>query len=210
MFCAASALYHVKINSGRKKMADSTMGSDLMSRKKAVDADEELISAAKDDVEAFGRLYDRYYEDIFRYIYGCTFDHALTEDSVSNTFFAALRHIRRYKWKRIPFGAWLHKIAMNEIRMHLRKQKQVSAVRLQPSLPSAYENPVLAEEYAPLHQAITKLKPMYRDVIIMRFFEDKAIPEICRITGRKEGTVRSRLHRGLKQLRDILMRHGVV
>jgi len=189
-------------------MADSTMGSDLMSRKKAVDEDEVLISAAKDDAEAFGRLYDKYYEDIFRYVYGCTFDHTLTKDLVSNTFFAALRHIRRYQWKRIPFGAWLHKIAMNEIRMHLRKQKQVSIVPLQPSLPSANENPVLSEEYAPLHRAITKLKPIYRDVIIMRFFEDKAIPEICRITGRREGTVRSRLHRGLKQLRDILMRHG--
>ena len=187
-------------------MADSTMESDLVSREKAVDEDEELISAAKNDVEAFGRLYDKYYEDIFRYVYGCTFDHALTEDLVSNTFFAALRHIRRYKWKRIPFSAWLHRIAMNEIRMHLRKQKRVSAVRLQPSPPSANDNPVLAEEYAPLHQAIAKLKPIYRDVIIMRFFEDKAIPEICRITGRKEGTVRSQLHRGLKQLRDILIR----
>ncbi len=191
-------------------MADSTMGSDLVSRKKAADEDEELISAAKDDVEAFGRLYDKYYEDILRYVYGCTFDHALTEDLVSNTFFAALRHIRRYKWKRIPFSAWLHRIAMNEIRMHLRKQKRLSAVRLQPSSPSANENPVLAEEYAPLHQAITKLKPMYRDVIIMRFFEDKTVPEICEATGRREGTVRSRLHRGLKQLRDILIRRGTI
>ena len=187
-------------------MADSTMESDLVSREKAVDEDEELISAAKNDVEAFGRLYDKYYEDIFRYVYGCTFDHALTEDLVSNTFFAALRHIRRYKWKRIPFSAWLHRIAMNEIRMHLRKQKRISGSRPQPSLPSSNGNPVLAEEYAPLHQAIAKLKPIYRDVIIMRFFEDKAIPEICRITGRREGTVRSQLHRGLKQLRDILMR----
>lgn len=187
-------------------MADGAMGSDLVSRKKAVDEDEGLISAAKDDVEAFGRLYDKYYEDIFRYVYGCTFDHALTEDLVSNTFLAALRHIRRYKWKRIPFSAWLHRIAMNEIRMHLRKQKRVSAFRPKPSLPSSNDNPVLAEEYAPLHQAIAKLKPIYRDVIIMRFFEDKAIPEICGITGRKEGTVRSRLHRGLKQLRDILVR----
>ncbi len=191
-------------------MADSTMGSDLVSRKKAADEDEELISAAKDDVEAFGRLYDKYYEDIFRYVYGCTFDHALTEDLVSNTFFAALRHIRRYKWKRIPFSAWLHRIAMNEIRMHLRKQKRLSAVRLQLSSPSANENPGLAEEYAPLHQAITKLKPMYRDVIIMRFFEDKTVPEICEATGRREGTVRSRLHRGLKQLRDILIRRGTI
>ncbi len=191
-------------------MADSTMGSDLVSRKKAADEDEELISAAKDDVEAFGRLYDKYYEDIFRYVYGCTFDHALTEDLVSNTFFAALRHIRRYKWKRVPFSAWLHRIAMNEIRMHLRKQKRLSAVRPQPSSPSANENPVLAEEYAPLHQAITKLKPMYRDVIIMRFFEDKTVPEICEATGRREGTVRSRLHRGLKQLRDILIGRGTI
>jgi len=47
-------------------------------------------------------------------------------------------------------------------------------------------------------------------VIILRYFEYKAIAEICEITGRKEGTVKSQLHRGLARLQDILVHWGVL
>jgi len=47
-------------------------------------------------------------------------------------------------------------------------------------------------------------------VIILRYFEDKTIAEICEITSRKEGTVKSQLHRGLARLQDILVRWGML
>jgi RNA polymerase sigma-70 factor (ECF subfamily) len=50
----------------------------------------------------------------------------------------------------------------------------------------------------------------YRTVIILRYFEEKTIVEICEITGRKEGTVKAQLHRGLARLQDILVRWGVL
>jgi RNA polymerase sigma-70 factor (ECF subfamily) len=67
-----------------------------------------------------------------------------------------------------------------------------------------------AEQYRLLHKAMLELRPKYRTVIILRYFEDKAIVEICEITGRKEGTVKSQLHRGLARLQDILVRWGVL
>lgn len=178
------------------------------SQDNAVDEDEALILVAREDVEAFGRLYDKYYKSIFRYIYHRTLDHALTEDLTSNTFFAAFRHIGRYRWNRIPFNAWLYRIATNEIRMHLRKQRQLSSMDLDPA--SAGENVMVEEDYAALHQAILKLKPIYQAVITLRFFEDKTISEISRITGKKEGTVKSQLHRGLEKLRHALERKGIL
>jgi hypothetical protein len=56
-------------------MANGTVEYSPESHVKSIDEDERLVSAAKEDVEAFGKLYDKYYEDVFRYVYGRTFDH---------------------------------------------------------------------------------------------------------------------------------------
>jgi RNA polymerase sigma-70 factor (ECF subfamily) len=54
------------------------------------------------------------------------------------------------------------------------------------------------------------LKLKYRTVIILRYFEDKAIAEIAEITRRRQGTVKSQLHRGLARLQDILIHRGIL
>lgn len=181
-----------------------------VSQAESISKDKELVLAAKEDAEAFGRLYDKYYESIFRYIHHRTLDQALTEDLTSNTFFAALRHIGRYRWKQIPFGAWLYRIATNEIQMHYRRQKSVVASSVQNSALSVSECSEIMEEYALLHQAILKLKPIYQTVITLRFLEEKTIMEISQITGRKVGTVKSQIHRGVEQLRRILEQKGIL
>ena len=185
-------------------MADNTMEYNPNSGKLTMDAERDMVEAAKDDADAFGMLYDRYYSEIFRYIYRRTFDHTLAEDLTSNTFFAALRNIRRYKWRCISFSAWLYRIATNEIGMHYRKQNPLVGMDSDMSDTSEPDDLSSEEEYAILHRAILKLKPVYQTVITLRFFEDKTIDEICQITGKKEGTVKSQLHRGLKKLQRIL------
>ena len=66
------------------------------------------------------------------------------------------------------------------------------------------------EQYRILHKALLKLRVRYRTVIILRYFEDKTVAEISEITGAKEGTIKSQLHRGLAQLQDILVRRGML
>ncbi len=205
-------------------MAEDALECGLRYGTEIVDEDEMLVTAVREDTEAAGRLYDKYYGEIFRYIYHCTFDHIVTEDLTSNVFLAALRHIGRYKWRQIPFRAWLYRIATNEVRMHWRRQKRSKAISLQPDSssqaeqnrefesgnPSAGDSVATAEEYHLLHKALLELRMKYRTVIILRYYEGKAIAEICEITGRKEGTVKSQLHRGLAKLQDILVRWGVL
>ena len=205
-------------------MVDDAIEYQLGSQPEIMDEDEMLVSAAREDTEAMGRLYDKYYSEIVGYIYHCTFDSTVTEDLTSNVFLAALRHIGRYKWRQIPFSAWLYRIATNEVRMHWRRQKRGKAISLQTDNSSLTEqncelesgNPSAGarieaeEEYRLLHRALLELRLKYRTVIILRYFEGKAIAEICEITGRKEGTVKSQLHRGLAKLQDILVRWGVL
>ena len=100
--------------------------------------------------------------------------------------------------------------------MHYRRAKRVRAFRLetgcggQDTAPPASDTPAATEEYRLLHEALLKLTLKYRTVIVLRYFEDKAIAEISEITGRRPGTVKSQLHRGLAQLQDILLRYGVL
>ena len=204
-------------------MMDETMGCNLkvQSQSKAVDEDEQLVAIAKDEPESFGELYDKYYPRIFRYIHHRTLDVSLTEDLTSNTFFAALRHIGRFKWRRIPFGAWLYRIATNEVNMYFRnkrlptisldapdeKERQLMG-SLEATDTDAEGNLVRLEDYATLHKAILTLKPKYQAVITLRFFEDKTINQISAITGSKEGTVKSQLHRAIKQMREVLTQLG--
>jgi len=197
-------------------MAEDAIECQLESNSKIWDEDQILVSVARQDTEAAGRLFDKYYSEILGYMYHSTFDGIVAEDLTSNVFLAVFRHLGRYKWKQVPFRAWLYRIATNEVRMHWRRQKRVKMVSLQTdddeysTEQSANDSMVAAEEYCLLHKALLELRIKYRTVIILRYFEDKAIAEICEITGRKEGTVKSQLHRGLARLQDILVRWGML
>jgi RNA polymerase sigma-70 factor (ECF subfamily) len=195
-------------------MIDDAIECQLESNGEILDEDQMLVSAARHDTEAAGRLFDKYYSEILGYIYHCTLDGTVAEDLTSNVFLAVFRHLGRYKWRQVPFRAWLYRIATNELRMHWRRQKRVKMVSLQPdddeyaAGPSAGDSLEVAEEYRLLHKALLELRIKYRTVIILRYFEDKAIAEICEITATKEGTVKCQLHRGLARLQDILVRWG--
>jgi len=197
-------------------MADDMLECQLESNGKMWDEDQILVSAAGQDTEAAGRLFDKYYSEILGYIYHCTLDGTVAEDLTSNVFLAAFRHLGRYRWRQVPFRAWLYRIATNEVRMHWRRQKRIKTVSLQldddeyTAEPSAGDHLEAADEYRLLHKALLELSLKYRTVIILRYFEDKSIAEICEITATKEGTVKSQLHRGLARLQDILVRWSVL
>ena len=197
-------------------MADDALECPLGSQIDSIDEDRMLVAAARHDSEAAGRLFDKYYSEVLGYIYHCTFDGTVAEDLTSNVFLAVFRHLGRFRWRQVPFRAWLYRIATNEIRMHWRRQKRVKIVSLQRdddeniAGPSTSDNIASAEEYRLLYKALLELRLKYRTVIILRYFEGKTIAEICEITATKEGTVKSQLHRGLAKLQDILVRWGML
>lgn len=178
--------------------------------------DRALVLAAQRDPAAAGQVFDKYYPQIFRYVYHSTLDHAAAEDLTSNVFFSAFRHLRLFRWRRIPFRAWLYRIATNELRMHYRKQKRMSAANAGPVdpespalVPSADTVAADSDDYRLLQRALRELGPKYRSVIVLRYFEGKSLSEICEITNKREGTVKSLLHRALAQLKDALVRAGL-
>lgn len=205
-------------------MAEDIFECGLESRMETFDEDQMLVSAAQEDTEAAARLYDKYYRPILGYIYHCTLDRDITEDLTANVFLAVFRHLGRYRWRQIPFRAWLYRIATNEVRTYYRRHRRARVVSLEGrddgsaeaadrtavAAPAVSDGPVAAEEYRLLHRALEQLRPKYRTVIVLRYFEDKTTAEISAITGQREGTIRSQLHRGLARLQEILVRWGVL
>lgn len=175
-----------------------------------------LIERAKEDPHAFGELFDKYYDAILNYVVHRTANISLAEELTSNTFFKALKKINSFKWRNVPFSAWLYRIASNEINGYYRKNKNRIYSTIEESHESIEDNLSLAdkeikrEEYEiasnmlflELHNSIKELKYKYQEVVVLKYFEKKNIAEISEITGKPEGTVKSLLHRGLSQLKE--------
>ena len=166
------------------------------------------------DAEAFGSLYDRYVDAVYRYVYYRVGDQADAEDVTSDVFFKALRAMPRYQ-PRQPFLAWLYRIARNSVIDRAR--------RIRPRLPfeDALQHPGADRVVDPddlldrlsdglaLRSAITTLTPLQQDVIILRDVEGLDTREIGRIIGRRDGTVRGIEFRALGALRAVLPREAV-
>lgn len=174
--------------------------------------EKELVKKAKEDPTAFGQLYDENYSKIFGYIFKRTANVELAQDITSETFLKALKNIWKFKWQNISFSSWLYRIASNEIANFFRKKKYKVVSLDSVGEPVSLHNPlgevIEAQEKLKEHQdflaiqrKMTKLSPHYQEVITLRFFEKKQVNEIAEILGKKEGTVKSLLHRGLEKLK---------
>jgi RNA polymerase sigma-70 factor (ECF subfamily) len=174
--------------------------------------EKELIERAKKDPEAFGELYEKNYSKIFSYILKRVADLEIAQDVCSETFLKVLKNIWKFRWQNVPFSAWLYRIANNEISNHYRKskKKKVSLEKIPEPISDANPEREFLEaqdkikehqDFLKIQEKISKLPVKYQEVITLRFFEKKQIKEIGEILGKKEGTVKSLLHRGLEQLK---------
>jgi RNA polymerase sigma-70 factor (ECF subfamily) len=173
-----------------------------------------LIERARTDRLAFGALYEAYYSQILNYIYRCTLNRSLAEELTSNTFFKALRSFGTYV-PRTPFRCWLYRIATNEVRMHWRKEKirrlygletrseplEESADFAQPEVEVREEQRAQLRKFMRLHDLLSELPGRYQAPLRLRFIEQLSLGEIAHVLGKRLGTVKSLIHRGLARLR---------
>lgn len=182
--------------------------------------DELLITQVQKskDPEAFGRLYDKYYAQIYRFLLYRTTDEDLAKDITSETFFQALQSIWRFRWQNKPFSSWLYKIAYNQFLLSLRRRKHYCPLTLEeaPELIADSEQRqdyvLLQNEqqeervtlYQRLRTAMKFLPERQQSILILRYFAKKSIQEIADIVRMPAGTVKSHIHRSTKKLGLIL------
>ena len=183
---------------GRARPADLTGG--------LTGTDEALVRAAKSgDASAFGELYERYRDAIYRYCLSRTGTAHDAEDLTSDVFVKALHSLERYQERGLPFVAFLYRIARNAAIDRSRTLKQPLSVDELVTEPASRQNveaeATLAVDRSILIAALTKLKKDHRDVIVMRFIEGYSALEVAAALGKTEGAVRTLQHRALERLR---------
>ncbi|MDO8560431.1 MAG: RNA polymerase sigma factor [bacterium] len=163
-----------------------------------------LVARAKRNPEAFGVLYDRYVDRIYRYLLSRTGSVPLAQDLTAETFLAALKGLWRYRWTGKPFSAWLYRIAIAQLGNHYRRKHSV-ALELAEQLPDLKPTSLpLSADYPAVEGALRQLTSIQQHIITLRYFQDLSLQEISSTVSLPVNTVKSHLHRGLRKLRTLL------
>ena len=169
------------------------------------------LLAQQGDPEAFEVLVRAHEEAAFRVAYLIARDEAEAQDVAQEAFVRAYRSLAKFDTRR-PFRPWLLRIvtnlAINSRRgaqrrdaMSRRYQTEAHQKQAAPSPEAAVE----AHEHAQrVWAAVAALSAHDQAVLYLRYFMDASEAETAVAIGRPPGTVKSRLHRALKRLRDVI------
>ena len=165
-----------------------------------------LVQRAKQDPAAFGELYDRYFSQIYRFVYSRVRDQTAAEDVTSEVFMKALRGIGRYQDTGRPFSAWLYQIAVNAVNDRYRSLRPTEDIDSQIAIstggPSLDEIAIQNEEVRRIWILVETLPGPQRTAMVLKFQEDMKIDDIAAVMGKSPGAVKLLIHRGVTRLRE--------
>ena len=169
-----------------------------------------LVRRAQVDAEAFGALYDRYVQRVYRYCYYRTNHAPDAEDLTAQIFLAALEALPRYRQDG-HFAAWLFSIARKKVADFHRRAPHASLEEY--TFPAMYNDLAVDVEASQrrehLRKRIQALTEDERELIHLRYVAELSFAEIARALGRKEEAVKKSLYRLIARLKQALeAEHG--
>lgn len=166
--------------------------------------------AQEGDGEAFGKLYDRYVDTVFRFVYYRVNDRALAEDFTSETFLRALRRIGTFSYQGRDIGAWFITIARNIVLDHLKSARH----RLETTTADTIESKEHAQsteaavldalQSERLMQAVDQLGAEQRECVLLRFVHGLSVSETAQVMGKNDGAIKALQHRAVRKLADLI------
>jgi RNA polymerase sigma-70 factor (ECF subfamily) len=172
-----------------------------------------LVRAAQaGDAEAFGHLYDRYSDAVYRFVLFRLGDRQVAEDLTSETFLRALRKLATLTYQGKDAGAWFITIARNLVLDHVKSGR----VRLEVSTGEFAERPEAGHDPGPEQQAIAtatyrelmacvaQLSPEQQECIVLRFMQGFSVAETARAMERNDGAIKALQHRAVRRLAQLL------
>lgn len=160
---------------------------------------------------AFGRLYETYFDRVYRYIAFRVDSIADAEDLTEDVFIRMLEALKSFKWRDVPFSAWILRIAHNRVVDHWRRGRSRSSTPLEeaPPLPTSAEDPAQSVEtfsdIQALNKAMTDLTDLQRQVLSLRFGSGLSIAETAQAMNRNEGAIKALQHSAVSALRRIMV-----
>lgn len=162
--------------------------------------------ATRGDATAFGQLYDRHIDSIYRYVYYRVGSPAEAEDLTEEIFLRAWEAIGRFRWQGAPFSAWLFRLAHNRVVDHRRSRRpETELLETEPARTPDPET-IVGErlDWERAIGAMRELTPDQQEILTLKFIEGLDNREIVEVTGKSEGAIRAIQFRALSALRAIL------
>jgi RNA polymerase sigma-70 factor, ECF subfamily len=164
--------------------------------------------------EAFGLIYDRYVDTVFRFVYFRVGNRQLAEDLTSDTFLRALKRIGSFTWQGRDLGAWLVTIARNLVADHFKSGRYRLEVTTGDVLDADREDrgPEGSPESAvvdhitnvALLTAVKQLNPEQQECIVLRFLQGFSVAETAQTMGKNEGAIKALQYRAVRALNRLL------
>ncbi|HEY9417730.1 MAG TPA: sigma-70 family RNA polymerase sigma factor [Pseudonocardia sp.] len=176
---------------------------------------EVMDRAIAGDSQAFGEIYDRYRDTVFRFVYfRCHGNRQLAEDITSDTFLRALKRIGSFTWQGRDPGAWLVTIARNLIADYFKSGRYRFEIATGDVLdadrtdrdPLVNPEGVVVEHFTNLAllDAVNKLVPEQQECIVLRFLRGRSVAETAQAMGKNEGAIKALQYRAVRSLARLL------
>jgi RNA polymerase sigma-70 factor (ECF subfamily) len=175
------------------------------------DFDEQAtVEAAKlGEQEALGRLYEHYFPRVYRYVVSRLRSNEDAEDVTEEIFLRIIDNIGSFEWRGLPFGAWVFRIARNEVVSHVRRQKSRGpSAQLSEAIPDdARDHTELVEidlTFKVVQIAIEKLPEAQRQVVTLRFVAGLTVAETAESLKKTENNVKVLQHKAIARLQQLM------
>ncbi len=172
-------------------------------------SDRELIvRIGLGDLESLGELFVRFQQPILNFTHRMVGEAATADTLTQEVFLRVLRHADKYDPEQ-SVRPWLYTIAANLCRDHLAKAKRRNALELEiepaATTTGPFDQIASEEDCERVRQAVAELPDIYREIVVMRIYEQLPYAEIAEALNIREGTARSRMEYALNRLRKALL-----
>lgn len=173
--------------------------------------EENLILRSQTDPEVFRGLYEKYFKRIFLFVLHRVADKQLASDICSQVFLKALLNIQKFKFRGLPFSAWLFRIALNECNDYFRKNKRQRIVTIEDHIvenlhEELIENSREEDLRQRLPEILQQLSGDELQLIELRFFEQRPFKEVADIIGITENYAKVKVYRALQKMRNLFLK----
>mgnify|MGYP000878044865 CR=1 FL=1 len=167
-----------------------------------VEAGQTLAARARSrSIEAWTEIYQRHFDQVYRFVYFRLRDAEAAEDISSDVFKKAFEHADRLRDDGTPIVAWLYRIARNTMFDHLRHNVVRQRVEAPGADASAADATDRVAQHIDMAKALALLNSEQQEVIQLRFMHDLSSQDVARVIGKSESAVKSIQARALQALR---------
>ncbi len=158
--------------------------------------------------EAYRQLVEDYGNKLLKTCYLILKDREEAEDVVQETFIKVFQKVETFR-EESGLYTWIYTIALNLSRDRLRRKKDMLTLEDELIGDNDVESHVeMSIDREILRKEIFELNSLYREVLVLFYFEDLSIKEISNLLNEKEGTIKSKLSRGRNILKESLLKGG--